>query len=553
MPPSPKLWKESAIRATVTQRITALEDALKMLDRSAVNESSISFLKELDMKFCQLQAYSRTIRNLTSVDQALPDDVLYMVLEQACVVPQENLPLWRIPSFTRGLSTFSSDTARALSSVCRRWRQLLSNPVVWSDVNVFARSADSLHWVESCLSRSTHMMKSMVRIDQPTKHRYDVKGIGIPVVIARHRSKIRGLYLKTVAISDFDFMNIEMVNLERLHLVEGSYPGDNLPTSLSLANFPGLRVLTLEKARLFPAKELVHITDLTLDSCVSPIDLSAILAVAPIEKLRLRKVSLSNGRGDIRSVPNLKLLVIESASAIEILRSLPALQTTATVYIYDEWTQPARSKLGMLPVPYSIFGDGNPVHTISVSIHPRLVTFVLRTSDGGRTEVMEAAPAIAGDCARVFLEALFADIGARSVLVDACSMEINVHHTAAHLICENTISRLLLTVPRITQVFLRGPTLFHHVCNALSSDQGHGRLLPGLTSLNVNLYYNDSFLKDLPLLCDVVAGRPSMWKIAFSGTEKQTRSILKEGEDLAERLEDQGIRVFLLTSSPLSM
>ena len=503
------------------------------------------------MKLHGLRGCSRTIRNLTSIDQALPDDVLYMVLEQACVVPQEVFPPWQLPSFTSGLSTFSSDAARTLSSVCRRWRQLLSNPIVWSDVSVFTRSVEGMHWVDTCLSRSKHM-KSMVRIGQPAKRRCD-RGIGIPAVVARHQSKIRGLYLRIGAVSDFDFMNTEMVNLERLHLADSSLPGGNHPTAFSLAKFPELRMLILEGGHLFSAKELMHITDLTLDSCTFLIDLSTIFAVAPIEKLRLRKVPIV--RGNVKAVPNLKLLVIESTTFIEILTALPALPTTVKVYIHDQWTPSTRrSRLGMLPIPYSIFGDRNPVYTVSVSIHLRMVSFVLHTSNGGRTEVItEAAPGITDDSARAFVKALFADIGTRSVLINACSMEINVHPTATHLICENTINHLLSAASWITQLFLRGPLLFHHVCNALSSDQDHGRLLPGLASLNMNLCRNDSFLEDLPLLNDVVASRPAMWKIAFSGTEKQTRSILKEYGLFAERLQDQGIRVLLLTSSPLSM
>ena len=471
-----------------------------------------------------------------------------MVLEQACVVPPETCPPWQFPSFTYGLSTFSSDTARALSSVCRRWRQLLSNPVVWSDVNLFARSADSLHWIESCLGRSAHM-ESMVRIEQSTKLRYDEKGINVPTVISRHRSKIRGLYLKTRAASDHDFVNIEMANLERLHLTDDSGAGDAPLTTFSLVNFPGLRVLTLERARSFPAEELTHITDLTLDSCAFPIDLSALLAIAPIEKLRLQKVTFTHA--NVASVPNLKLLVIRNSPVLQILTALPALPTAAEVYIYDEWATLARPRLEMLPMPYSIFGHGNVVRTVAASIQPRIVSFVLRTSDGGRTEIItEAAPGITEHSAQAFFKALLVDLPTRSVLLDASSMEINVHPAATRFLCDITISHLLSVVPWVTQLFLRGPTVFHYVCNVLSSD---GALLPGLTCLNVNLYSNDPFLEGLPLLSDVVAKRPTMRRIAFSGTERQTRSILEEGGLLAKQLQGQGIRVFLLTSWPLSM
>ena len=244
------------------------------------------------MRLCELRACSRTIRNFRSIDQVLPDDVLCIVLEQACVVPQEQCSPWQFPSFTHGLSTFSTDTARTLSSVCRRWRRLLSNPVVWSDVSVFVRDTKSLRWVESCLSRSSHM-KSMVRIDRPITLRYDMKEIGVLAFVARYRSKIRGLYLAARVASDYDLLDIEMINLERLHLTNGPSASGVPTAAFSLTNFPGLRTLILEGIHVFPAKGLIHITDLTLDSCTFPIDLPALFAVAPIEKLRLRKVSVT--------------------------------------------------------------------------------------------------------------------------------------------------------------------------------------------------------------------------------------------------------------------
>ena len=100
------------------------------------------------------------------------------------------------------------------------WRQLLPNPVVWSDVSAFARNVERLHRVETCSSRSTHL-KSMARIDRPAKRRYD-EGIDIPAVIARHCSKICGLYLGTEATSDFDFTNIGMVDLKRLRMAHNT-------------------------------------------------------------------------------------------------------------------------------------------------------------------------------------------------------------------------------------------------------------------------------------------------------------------------------------------
>ena len=475
-----------------------------------------------------------------------------MMLEQACVVPQEVLPPWQPPSLTNGLSTFSSDTARALSSVCRRWRRLLSNPVVWSDISVFARSVDNLHWVELCLRRSSHK-ESMVRIDQPTMSRHGEEGFGAQTVITRYRTKIIGLYLRIATASDCDVMNIEMTNLERLHLADGSFAGDNTPTPFSLANFPGLRILTLEGVRApLLAKEFARITDLTLDNCASPIDLSAILTVAPIERLRLCRVSVTHGDA-IDPLPNLKLLVIRGSPVSEILAALPALSTNTKVYVHD-WMSLEYPLFAGFPVPYSIFGHGNPVHTVSISMRPPIMSAVLRTSNGGQAEIIAEVPLKARhDSVQPLIMAMLLKLPTPSVLGSAHSMDIDVDSSVAREMDEEIISRLLLAAPRIVQLFLRGPRMFHLICNALSSDRRHGRLLPDLASLNVNLHSDDSFLEDLPLLKDVVANRSAMWKIAFSGTQQQTASILRETDILAKHLQEQGIRVFLLTSSPLSM
>ena len=149
----------------------------------------------------QNSADSDRVPNFISVDQALLDDVLYTVLEQVFVIPQE------ASVFFRGRFDFL-ERLQALEA-------LLSSPVVWSDVGVFTRSAGSLHLVELCLSQSP-CMQGMDRINQPIKLRYDETGISVLVIIARHRSKIRGLYLRTRRASDYDSVSIGMTNLERL-------------------------------------------------------------------------------------------------------------------------------------------------------------------------------------------------------------------------------------------------------------------------------------------------------------------------------------------------
>lgn len=88
--------------------------------------------------------------------------------------------------------------------------------------------------------------------------------------------------LRAGATSDFDFMNIEMMNHKWLHTTDASFLSGN-PT-----------------------------------------------AVAPIEKPHLCEVFTIHG--NVRSVSNLKFLVIESASILNILRALPAQPPVVKVY-----------------------------------------------------------------------------------------------------------------------------------------------------------------------------------------------------------------------------
>ena len=75
----------------------------------------------------------------------------------------------------------------------------------------------------------------------------------------------------------------------------------------------------------------------------------------------------------------------------------------------------------MLPLLYSTFGDGNLVYTILVFIHPQMETFVLCTSEGGKTEV------IMDGCVYAFLKFVLFDINTQGVLNNACLLEVNLY------------------------------------------------------------------------------------------------------------------------------
>lgn len=78
----------------------------------------------------------------------------------------------------------------------------------------------------------------------------------------------------------------------------------------------------------------------------------------------------------------------------------------------------------MLPLLYSTFGDGNLVYTILVFIHPQMGTFVLCTSEGGKTEV------IMDGCVYAFLKFVLFDINTQGVLNNACLLEVNLYPIA---------------------------------------------------------------------------------------------------------------------------
>jgi len=132
-------------------------------------------------------------------DRILPDDVLYPILERACVVEAGPLSSpWKHSSVFYGPTMFSGPMARILSGVCRRWRSfLLASTIVWSDIHITIRRLENLLWLDTCLALPVSPLTGcMIHISQHGIF----QGPSIMKATSQHLSNIKCLYIYPTAM-----------------------------------------------------------------------------------------------------------------------------------------------------------------------------------------------------------------------------------------------------------------------------------------------------------------------------------------------------------------
>ncbi|KAI0826280.1 hypothetical protein BC629DRAFT_67681 [Irpex lacteus] len=128
----------------LTSQLQSLEDS-----RTTILEQ----LADLDIRIRAVRAERAAVAPLN----ALPDDVMRLILEEACVHPFAGCRLSRC---------YEKDQAIVVSHVCRRWRQLaVSTPSIWRCIHVTAPGPPVYNEiVQLFLSRSAELPLSLVLV-----------------------------------------------------------------------------------------------------------------------------------------------------------------------------------------------------------------------------------------------------------------------------------------------------------------------------------------------------------------------------------------------------
>ncbi|KAF9644856.1 hypothetical protein BDM02DRAFT_3190225 [Thelephora ganbajun] len=545
---------------------TALEEALTSFGRRAARrlatpgrDQGLGFpthsqLQELEERLSRILLQSRDLHNMfSSKDQVLPDDVLHLILEQACVVRAKPPPSsWEHSSIFYGSSMFSGSTARILSGVCRRWRSLLlSNPIVWSDVHVTIRRPENLSWLDACLARSASSPTGcMIQIDRPAG---TLQGADLTGAISRHPSNIRCLQINPRTKEDYDFLTLNMGNLERLHIKAGTFGRISIP---AVSHLSKLRMVILQRLPTVPHDAFINITDLTLDNIISPIiNLVDILqANQTLEKIRItRTVVAADPHERLASLPNLKLLCISHSSPVTILRILSPLPTPSRVTICDDTTNLLISSIRTLFSPFLMFGPDDFVRAVSTSILSGGASVTFHTYNDATVDItVQPAPLAAGGGLPAEFSSLLQDVARWGPFPDLCSMHLHIEPTATGPI-HNVIDSLLSGVPRMIHLSFSGPTLFRHICQALNPAHASGIICPELEFLGGTLRPDDDVVEDLHSLSEALKRRPTtIQKIALyiPVSEEEITGIRVEAGPPIEEMRTHGVHELLLTPIP---
>lgn len=480
----------------------------------------------------------------------LPDDVLYLILEQACVLKAKPFsPPWKHSSIFDGSSMFSSFTARILSGVCRRWRSLLlSNPIVWSDVHITIRRPENLLWLDTCLTRSTSSSAGRaIHIDQPN-------GIlprpDIIDAIFRHLPNIRYLQINPRSREDYDFLAVKMESLERLHIECGTFSRKPIP---SASHSPNLRVVILRRLPAVSPDALTNLTDLTLHSITSPMTnlVDTLQVNQTLENVRfIWTLVEADPRGRLVSLPNLKLLCISHSSPDAILHTLSPLPTPSRVIVHDD-TISLATTIRPLFYPFLVFGPKDSVRTVSISFLPEEASIKLHTSNDATVQIIiQAAPTVGGGGTPAEFSSLLRDVSGWGPFPHLRSMDLHITPAAMGPIHNATIYSLLSRAPRMTRLSFSGSTLLRHIVQALNSTPTPEIICSELEFLGGTLRHDDAVVEDLRSLSNAIKRNPTtIRKIALDvpGSEEEIAGILEEAGSLIQEIKSHGVHELLLT------
>jgi hypothetical protein len=344
-----------------------------------------------------------------------------------------------------------------------------------------------------------------------------------------------------------------MENLERLHIKDGAFRRQSIPTPSTL---PKLRVVILQRLPEVPHVVFTNITDLTLHNIILPtIHFADILRPnQSLERLRLTGViAQPDPQAHFVLLPKLKLLSVShcSPSPSVILHILSPLPTSARVVVRDDVFILATTNTMVLPTPFLVFGPGDLVHTTRVSLLPGEASIIFRTSNGGTIEVsIHSTFFIDGGGTQITFTRLLGGLPHWGAFPNLRSMHLHIDPVVTGPIQNDVIHSLLSEAPRITHLSFNGPTIFHHICQALISPHPTGTICPELEFLSGTLHHDDNVLDGLRSLCGTVKGKPATIRkisLDLTGSEEQIVGIFAEACRLVEEIKSLGVHEFLLT------
>ena len=488
-------------------------------------------LQELEGKLSRTLLQSRDLCNtFYSEDGALPDDVLFLVLEQACVVLAEP-------------TIFSSSSARILSGVCRRWRSLLlSNPFVWSDVRITIRIPENLSWLDTCLTRSASCPAGCtIRVDRPVGTRPGAETI--TEVISRHPSNIRALQINPRIKEEYDVLTLNMEALEHLYIHSGTFGRTLIPTASHLTK---LRSLTLRRLPTVPHDVFFNIRQLTLYNIISPIDnlVDVLRANQTLEKIQIcDTVVMADPQGRLTSLPNLQHLIISHSSPMVVLRTLIPLPTPSQVTVADDTAILVLPEISDLFNPFLMFGPNDSVLTASISMPFEEGSVAYRTSMGATVQIATRAPPAAPGAPPEF-SLLLRAVSQWGPFPDLRSMHLHIEPSATGPIDAAVIRALLSRVPRVTRLIFKGHTLCFHICQALNATSGG--ICPELEYLGGTLYPDDQITDCLHSVSEALRGRPTIREVALDALcmEGEIEGIIAKTSPLIEGIKSRSTYEF---------
>lgn len=426
----------------------------------------------------------------------------------------------------------------------------MSSPIVWSDVRMTVRRPENLLWLDTCLDRSMSSSAGcMIHIDQPSGI---PQGPDITGTISLHPSNIRCLQINPRSSEDYDFLTLEMENLERLHIKGGIPSRRPIP---SASHLPKLRVVILHRLPTVPHHIFINLTDLTLHTIISPISnlVDTLQANQTLEKIRfIGTLVEADPHGRLVSLPNLELLCISHSSPATILHILSPLPTPSQVIVHDDTTSLATlRRIGTLFNPFLIFGPDDLVHAASISLLSGELSIAFRTSNGATVKIIiEAVPMVEGGIHPAELSPLLRDIPRWGPFPDLRSMHIHTGPAATGHIDGDMTHSLLSMAPKMTHLSFNGSTLFRHISHALKSTHSSGVICPELEFLGGNLRPDNVVVSGLHSLSDAIKRRPPTIRKVVLGVpalEKEIAGILTEAGPSIREIKSHGVHELLLT------
>lgn len=537
----------------------ALEEVLTSFERLAARRtttashdrglgSAVPFqLQELEERLSRLLLQSRNLFNtFSSKDGALPDDVLYLILEQACVIPAEPPPsLWAYSPLFHGSSLFSASTARKLSGVCGRWRSLLlSNSTVWSDAHMTIRKPENILWLDACLARSASSpVKCIIQIDRPLGSYTNEGDLTVTEVISRNPSNIRSLAINPRASEEYDVLASDMGNLERLQVNDGTYGRPAFPPTSHLAK---LGTLILNRLYTLPHDVFFNITDLTLSNVVSPVaNLVDVLQTnQALEAIRITNtVVMADPRGRFVSLPHLNLLCISQSTPVPVLHIVLPLPTPSRVIIHDGIDSFIAPGIRNLFNPFVVFGPNDSAHTALVSFQPTEALITYRTFAGATIEII-VQPNSPGHLPE--FTPLLRALTLWGPFPDLRSLHLHIETAATGPITTTLIQIILFGVPRVTRLTFEGKSLSLYIFRALNAS---ARVCPELEYLGGTLYPEDPVTDCLRLLSEAADGRPTIREVVLEALllREEAEGILADTSPLIEQIKSRGMYNFSFT------